>query len=199
MVLAAGRSRRFGGDKRLAKLDHGQSVLQQSIELIVPHCSKIFVVLRVDDEPHLSELLGEWQSNPSLDIVFAEDADKGMGHSLAKGAEIVANSSQNFTGVLVMLGDMPYIAPSTLQSLIAEHEPGKITFPCLKQNDANVEPEKNWGHPVIFGKRWFQSLCELRGDTGARSIIRREAQNQKPVMVDNENILRDIDRPSDIV
>ncbi|MGI1679899.1 MAG: nucleotidyltransferase family protein [Cellvibrionaceae bacterium] len=199
LVLAAGQSRRFGGDKRIAKFDNTYTLLQQSISLIESHCSLIVVVLRVEDKIRLNELLGHWLKDSRLMIVYAKDSDKGMGYSLANGAEsflkLIGKKGEQYSGLLVMLGDMPYIAADTIQIVVDRYTEDKITYPCLDM----IPLEKGWGHPVIFGKCWFNSLTELTGDKGARSIIVKNISSREEVIVTDENILRDVDTPDDLV
>ena len=199
LVLAAGKSRRFGGDKRLAKFSHDKTLLQQSISLIQEHCSLIVVVLRDEDKNQLQRLLSDWLEDSRLHIVYAKDAEQGMGHSLANGVEsflaLTKQQQLSYSGLLVMLGDMPYIATNTIESVIHQYSRDKITYPCL-----DVVPlEKGWGHPVIFGSDWFPSLLTLRGDKGGRIIIANNPSGRNEILVDDANILRDIDTPNDFL
>ncbi len=200
LVLAAGQSRRFGGDKRLAKFSQTNSLtmLQQSIALIQEYCSLIVVVLRDEDKNQLQLLLGDWSEDSRLLIVYAKDADQGMGHSLANGVEafLVFTKQQrlSYSGLLVMLGDMPYIAVDTIRRVVHQYSEDKITYPCLDR----IPLEKGWGHPVIFGSDWFSSLLTLKGDKGGRVIIASNPKSRNQVLVNDENILRDVDTPIDL-
>ncbi|MGH1470723.1 MAG: nucleotidyltransferase family protein [Cellvibrionaceae bacterium] len=197
--MAAGRSRRFGGDKRVAKFDDSQNLLQKSISLIAPHCSVILVVLKNEDKNQFNELLGDWQHDSRIRIVFAEDAEKGMGCSLANGVGFflkwLETSGSQISGLLVMLADMPYIAPDTIQRVVDRHIDDKITYPCLDV----IRLEKSWGHPVIFGKDCFHLLLRLTGDKGGRSIILNNPDKRREVIVSDKNILRDVDTPDDLI
>ena len=106
LVLAAGRSTRFAGDKRRARLADGRSLLEASLDSARQAFAEVWVVLRPDDD---AEALG---IPPGVGIVRSEQADLGMGHSLAAGIRQLLPSSAR--AVAILLGDMPWIAAASL-------------------------------------------------------------------------------------
>ena len=82
LVLAAGKSTRFGADKRKSLLPNGQFVLAQSIQRARSKLDQIIVVLRATDQQFARELESQF-NDPSISYYLAPDADKGMAHSLA--------------------------------------------------------------------------------------------------------------------
>jgi molybdenum cofactor cytidylyltransferase len=54
------------------------------------------------------------------------------------------------------------------------------------------------GHPVGFARRFFEELSALRGDAGAREILRKHPDSIALYDVDDRGVLRDIDEPSDL-
>jgi len=198
IVLAAGYARRFGTDKRYVPFGENGTLLTRSIETIKPHCSKVFVVIKTEDVDQAADLLGDWYNDPDITPVVSSNAIHGMGSSLASGMEVLLDyekqQGESFTGVLVMLGDMPFIESDTICNLIDAHACEKITFPCF----LTPYPEKIWGHPVVFGRLCFSKLSQLTGDRGGRSILKAHPSARVPVVVDDFGILRDIDTPADL-
>lgn len=198
IVLAAGRASRFGSDKRQAHYDGQHTMLSRAIDLIVDHCSQVFVVTRPGDEAQSETLLGPYQNNPKIEQIIASDAIHGMGSSLANGiAQVIANEKQTgqlFSGALIALADMPYIREQTIKQLVDEFDEDKISIPCY------LEPhkEKKWGNPVLFSRKWFDALNGLRGDRGARALIKSNPCARIEVVVDDPGILRDVDTPADL-
>lgn len=198
IVLAAGQSSRFGSDKRLAVYDARDTLLSKSIALAEPFCAQLFVVTKPADWERMDHLLGYWSGHHKLEQLSAPNADQGMGASLADAVgylgEFESNRSEYFTGALVMLADMPYISPASIETVVAAHSMDKIIVPCYQ-----CETEKKrWGHPVLFGRRWFGDLRKLRGDRGGRSIVHEQADARVEVKVDDPGILRDVDKPDDV-
>lgn len=74
LVLAAGFSRRFGSDKRCARLSSGQTLLATSLALPCAQLDEVWVVLRPEDD---STALG---IPPQVQVIRCADSQLGMGH-----------------------------------------------------------------------------------------------------------------------
>jgi molybdenum cofactor cytidylyltransferase len=116
VLLAAGTGERFrasgGGGKLLSLLPNGQVMAVQSL-LNLKRClgadgRRVVAVVR----PEQAQLASLLHDHGAL-VVKNEAAHRGMGASLAAGLGRVADDSD----VLIALGDMPYVAPSTLQAI----------------------------------------------------------------------------------
>jgi molybdenum cofactor cytidylyltransferase len=180
LMLAAGRSRRFGADKRQAELAPGTSLLSTSLDVAGACLPELWLVLRPDDTP---QALGV---PAGIEVVFSAGAEQGMGHSLADGmAALSAQSSAD--AVVILLGDMPWIAQATFGQLLSLAGADHIVVPTF-----NGEP----GHPVIFGRRFWPELLQVSGDRGGRSVLVANPAAVRKVAVDDPGILRDVDTPA---
>jgi molybdenum cofactor cytidylyltransferase len=195
IILAAGRGRRFGSDKRRHVLAGGGSLLARSVALYSAAFPHTVVVLRPDD-PDPSVLLGsvnlsqpDGPLQPGPRFVRAVDADLGMGHSLAAGA----NAAAEWSYLFVALADMPWVQPATLAHLRGRLERAL----AAARTDAIVQPVHAGtpGHPVGFAAHYRAELCQLSGDAGARSVISRHAAQVEKLEVADPGVLRDLDTP----
>jgi molybdenum cofactor cytidylyltransferase len=197
VVLAAGRSSRFGSDKRLAAFDQGNTLLSKSISLIAPFCRRVFVVIKPGDLGHERNLLGQWSDHQDITVICARDSDRGMGHSIANAVsylrEVETEQGQVFSGLLLMLADMPYIDPDTMTKLAAAHSRDNIAVPFVE-----CERSIRRGHPVVFGRRWFSDLEQLQGDRGGKSVIAGNPSAVVEVEVNDLGILHDVDQPGQL-
>lgn len=180
VVLAAGRGRRFGSDKRIARLSDGQGLLATAVARAQRHFGQLYVVLRDDDEPQALGL------GPHTQIVRCADADQGMGTSLAAAITQVAALDSQASAVAVLLGDMPWLADQTLQRLVQAADIAQIVFPVHKGSR---------GHPVIFGRKYWPQLQALKGEQGARTILQAHAHACVGLDVDDPAVLLDVDCP----
>ncbi|MCY1351217.1 Purine catabolism protein PucB [compost metagenome] len=181
LILAAGVASRFGSDKRRATLADGRTLLAASLERASAVFDEVHLVLRPEDDPASLGL-------PSgCSIIRCADAGQGMGHSLAAGARALADSPAE--AIAVLLGDMPWIAESSLRALLAKAAPGRIVFP--------VHHDER-GHPVLFGRDFWPELQTLTGDEGARRVLRAHASAWVVVGVDDPGVLRDVDSPAEL-
>ena len=181
LVLAAGRARRFGANKMLARLPQGEVIGVRAARCIAGAVDALTVVIRAGDEATQSAF-----SAAGFGVIECPDADRGMAHSLRCGVL----HSKDAAGWLVALGDMPYLDSKTAATLVR----------CFKEKDGIVVPrcDGQAGHPVVFPARFYSDLLALSGDIGARAII--EAHPTEVAWVDTQDrgVLRDIDAPEDL-
>ena len=178
LVLAAGRSRRFGADKRRALLPCGRSLLQASLAKAGAAVPEIAVVLRMEDVP------ASFGIPAGVRVVRSPDADLGMGHSLAAG--VAALEFCDADAVAIFLGDMPWIADDVLLALGRLADPERIALPSYRGQR---------GHPVIIGRRFWPELLRLAGDQGARAVIAAHAERVDVLECDDPGVIRDADTP----
>ncbi|AOE83479.1 nucleotidyltransferase family protein [Pseudomonas sp. TCU-HL1] len=179
LILAAGFGTRFGSDKRRATLPDGHTLLAASLARAQVVFDEVHLVLRPEDDP------AELGLPEGCNIILCKDAGQGMGHSLAAGARALAGGEGE--AIAVLLGDMPWIAESTLCALVAKAASSRIVFP--------VHHDER-GHPVLFGREFWPELQALTGDEGARRVLRAHAAAWVAVGVDDPGVLRDVDSPA---
>ncbi|MEH6516265.1 MAG: nucleotidyltransferase family protein [Halioglobus sp.] len=180
ILLAGGRSRRFGADKRLSEFLPGRALLEVTLKNVSLSQLELLVCLRADDQ-----VLEEKLNRMGINCQRCSKANQGMGATIAQGVTHIPD----WSGVLIALADMPWIQPATFRSVAQHTNPESICIPTF--NNQN-------GHPVGFGSDFFGNLAELDDDLGARSIINKYAHRVQELPTDDDGILRDIDTPDDI-
>jgi molybdenum cofactor cytidylyltransferase len=181
ILLAAGSSHRFGGDKLLHRLPDGRPLAVAAAASLRPACDRLVAVLR----PGAQELAERLAAERCATVVCA-DADGGMGNSLA----CAIRATPNAAGWVVTLADMPYIATASHRQVVAALRRGASI--------AATEFGGRRGHPVGFSSRWFAALSALAGDQGARSIVQANEALVTRCAVADLGVLRDIDTPGDL-
>jgi len=181
LVLAAGRGRRFGSDKRIARLPSGEMLLATTLGRVLEAFEEVWVVLRPEDDP---VALGV--DVAQVKVVRAERADDGMGASLAAGVRAIAESGTGVQALAVMLGDMPWVEVGTLVRLKGLAKTERIVLP---------EFEGRQGHPVVFGKTFWGALTELEGDLGGKRVIEGNRQACLVVAIKDHGVTADLDSP----
>ncbi|MBQ5948917.1 NTP transferase domain-containing protein [Massilia sp. ST3] len=183
ILLAAGRGRRFdpsgARNKLLQRLPGGEPVVAASARHLLSVLPRVVAVVPPDDGG-VAAILRQL----GCDVTTCDDADSGMGLSLAHAVR----HSLPADGWLVALGDMPFVRASTLQALRRALEEGaQIAAPVF---------EGRRGNPVGFGARHLDALLAANGDQGARRLL--ASQPVTEVAVDDPGILRDVDSPADL-
>jgi molybdenum cofactor cytidylyltransferase len=182
LLLAAGSAKRFGSNKLLHLLPHGVPMVLQAARHLKSETPSLFVVVRPGQDHLFNVLQGE-----GCRVVVCENADEGMGASLACGARAAGRAA----GYLVALGDMPFIRRS---SIAAVRE-------ALASGAALAAPywRSRRGHPVGIGAEFFDQLVELRGDEGAKRIVAANEKILVKIPVGDPGVIRDIDTPEDLL
>lgn len=198
IILAAGKSTRFGSDKRKSRLPNGCSVLEQTIRNTSASVDQCIVVLRARDQPFADDL-SQIIDSRSIRFFLAPDSAAGMAHSLAN----IIGQLPTCDGAMIFLGDMPYLEGSTIKKLLAEFDERKkeapIIVPVIMTKDKKGILDTIPGHPVIFSSTYFRELTQLTGDNGAKPVITAHKDHVTRITVEDQGILKDVDRPGDIV
>ncbi len=193
MCLAAGASMRMGSPKQLL-VWHGETILQRSLRaLLMSEVEDVVVVLGANFDK-IAQSIRTWPAPRPLTIVNNQRWEEGMASSLMCGLRHFVSEenheSQNWSGVMVALGDMPFVETASINRLIAAHReygPQSIVIPLYGGRR---------GHPVIFGRAYAEELLHLQGDRGASSVVR--GHQDHVVLVDGDNAnLTDIDTPEE--
>lgn len=184
ILLAAGRGRRFDPlgvrNKLLQPLPSGDPVVVASARTLLAVFPRVIAVVPPQDGGVADALraLG-------CEVTLCAQADSGMAASLVQA---IGASLPQADAWLVALGDMPYVAPSTLRALRDALATGAdIAAPVF---------EGRRGNPVAFGARHLPALLALEGEHGARALLKSAPVVE--VAVDDPGILRDIDTPADL-
>ena len=128
-------------------------------------------------------------SDPRLSRVMNVRPEAGMSRSIRNGICSVGHWP---AGAAFMLGDQPLITAEVIDELIDvfERNPGKIVAPLIHGRRST---------PVIFPAALFPEIMEITGDVGARSIVRRYAQNVIGLEMGALYDDCDLDTPDDLV
>lgn len=181
LILAAGSSSRMRGADKLLELVDGRPLLARQAAMALATGRPVTVALPPDRPLRAKALQGL-----AVDCVTIPDAAEGMAASIRGGVAALPAGA-----VLVLLADLPELTTADLLALIAAagDHPGQI----VRAGTQGGEP----GHPVIFPEARRPALLALTGDSGARDLLRREAQGTRLIALPARHALTDLDTPED--
>lgn len=181
LLLAAGSASRFGSDKLLHRLPHGVPIAVQAARHLRKEVASVVAVVR----PGTDELAGLLRAE-GCQVVVCQNADEGMGASLACAARSAAGAG----GYLVALADMPFVRPSSIAAVREALERGApLAAPYFRTRR---------GHPVGIAGAFQAELAALAGDEGARRLLAENERSLVKVPIGDPGVIRDIDRPADL-
>lgn len=158
VLMAAGQSRRFGGDKLRAVLE-GETLLERALEAVPEEeFCRVVVVGR-------GEVL-ERGAAYGFEAVENSRPEEGLSRTVRLGLERLLDCD----GVLFQVADQPRLRRETVAALTAlwRAHPDKIV---------GLSHRGIRGNPCLFPHRFFRELLQLEGDTGGGKVIRAHTED----------------------
>lgn len=182
ILLAAGSGSRFGGGKLTHPLPgSGLPLAVASWRHLQAAIGQSCAVVRAGDAALIELLRAE-----GARVIECDDANEGMGRSLSCG--IRANPYA--AAWVVALGDMPALRTETIGAVAHSLEHGAAIALPVRGGQR--------GHPVGFSARFGPELSDLRGDAGARAVLKAHAASVIELTVDDAGIFADVDTREDL-
>ena len=180
IFLAAGTSSRMNADK--LSLDYnGDTVFNQALTPFTrsPLVDEILVVV------HSAFALPV--EHEKCKVVVNNYYQEGMGSSIRVGVAAASNKADT---LLIALADMPKMN----EEIIAE-----VIDAFQKSNKPILVPthKGRTGHPVVFAGRFKDDLLKLKGDIGARMLIRDDPTFVEYFPTKHRGVIFDVDTPDD--
>jgi len=183
LVLAAGASRRMAGRDKLLEPVDGQAQLRRAVgAALASRADDVVVVLGPADAAREAALAG-------LAVTLARNpaAAEGMASSIRAGVAALPEAAD---AVVLCLADMPDVGPAHMDRLIAAFDPEEGRAICRAVDETGAP-----GHPVLFGRRFFETLARLQGDEGARRLLAEHAEHVELVPTPGRAASTDLDTP----
>jgi len=179
ILLAAGRSQRFGSDKRCTPWPGHACMLKASIENALRSDMPVYVVLAPGDHTIYDHCIDD-----GADAGICPDAAAGIGNSIAFGV----HANQCWDGWIIARADMPWITAETYQ-LLARH---LEDHSCARPVDSAGQP----GFPTAFRREHAFALMNLSGHRTEVRVIPDDAGIN--VEIDDDMIHSDVNWPEDV-
>lgn len=179
ILLAAGASRRLGQAKQLVEID-GEPLLRRAARALLATAPLDGVVVLGHEAGRLRAAL---EGLPVRSVIAADHAS-GMSASLRVG---VAALDARCDGALVALTDQPALRVEHLLALCE-------TWRTQPHRAAASAYAGVLGVPALLPRAWFDDIARLRGDVGARELLR----TRDVVEVAAPTLARDLDTPADL-
>ena len=186
IVLAAGQSKRMGGDNKLIKKYNKKYLINHIIgTLIKSKVNKIIVVLGFQK----IKVRKITVKNKKINFVFNKNYKSGMASSIKTGLKRILKKN---IGFLVVQADMPLISKKIINSLCyaIENNNKEIVVPIYKIN---------MGNPIGFKSSMIKILNKTKGDSGAKKMIKRNKKKLSLIKVNSKSIFQDFNTQRDFL
>ena len=182
ILLAAGDSSRMEQPKALLSFN-GSSFIDTILDhLSGSGCDPVLSVLG-----HHGDVICQQTDANTYKCFSNPQPQLGMLSSLKIAIEHLPESCQGF---ILSLVDHPAVKRETYTAIVqaAKLNPNKIIIPQFYGQN---------GHPVFFGRVFFQELLNAPNEQGARIVVHQHLDDVHFLHVEDTGILQDIDTPEE--
>ena len=176
ILLAAGQSRRMGGENKLTKEIEGIPLIKRSVKNIIASTVDELIIVLGYQKEIIEKLIDK---NEKIKFIFNKNFESGMASSIKTGLN---HLSENTKAFFICLGDMPMIKQNTYNKLIECKNNKEIIVPTYKGKQ---------GNPVLFSKSMKKKLImTIQGDFGAKKILELNKNKLLNLETYDENIIK---------
>ena len=186
VILSAGMSTRLGRPKQLLEVG-GKALVAHVADAALESDLDEVIVVTGYRAGAIQAALGNRQLRHCLNRRFEE------GQSTSLIAALNATTALT-DAVVVLLSDQPTIEAEIIDRILAKRRTSGAPIVMASYGDTT-------SHPILFGSELFDEIRAIRGDRGARDVIRRHEQQvatvdggavEPPPDVDTEEAYRSL-------
>ena len=184
ILLAAGQSKRMHSKNKLLKKYKKKYLINHILKsLIKSKVNKIFIVVGYQNQKIKKIAL----KSKKITFVVNSQYLKGISTSIKRGLKKIPKKS---IGFLIAHADMPLISKGIINilCLAVKNKDKEIFVPVHK---------KKLGNPLAFKYSMIKSLKKIKGDRGAKKLIKSNKSKVQLVKMKSKSILIDFDQLKD--
>ena len=182
VILAGGQSKRMGTKNKLLVPINGKPMIALTVETII--ASKASSVAAVTGFEH-QKIQGAIK-NSNIEFIHNKNFQNGISSSVVTA---IKSAPEDCSAILIGLGDMPKITVSHINKLIDAYNPLEGRAICVPTWKGKR------GNPVLWARRFFPEMLQLKGDFGAKELMGKYAELVVEVEMNDNGIVIDIDTP----
>jgi len=185
IVLAAGKSERYGRNKLLEKINDKTIVRKVVEESLMSKADRVFVVIGFEADKIIDEL-----RDLKVTFIYNVNYEEGMSSSVKAG--VLAAKSYNAKAVAILPADNLLITYNVIDKVIEKFKKtnAKIVVPSY---------EGKRGHPILLNMEIYHDIMSISEETqGLKYVLRKYKDEVVEVPVDSPEIYIDIDTPEDL-
>ncbi len=185
VILAAGLSSRMEGRHKPLLDIGGQPMLRRVVTAVLGVAPAEVVVVTGYRAPEVTAVLDD------LPVRFVHNSDFAQGQpgSVVTGVRALTAFCQV---VMVVLGDQPFLTPTSLRSLLGAYR-------TADEGKSILVPMRNGqrGNPVLFAARHIPEITAGLLNVGCRRLIDSHPELVARIEMDDDAFVQDCDTPAD--
>jgi molybdenum cofactor cytidylyltransferase len=184
ILLAAGQSKRLKSENKLIKLYKKKPLINHSLNAL--HKSKVnkIIVVLGHQKKELQKII---KKNNKNIFTYNKEYKKGMASSIKAGLRKLNKKDKGF---IIVQSDMPFIKSSDINKIYNSIKSKKYLVYVLKYRN-------RVGNPIGFDISIMKKFERIKGDFGAKFMVKRLKKETKFIKVNNLKSFKDFDKVSD--
>ena len=187
IILAAGMSTRLGRLKQLLEIGDSK-ILSMVIDAAVKSDLDRVVLVLGYCADEIRNSIGDKLLNSRIMTAVNQRYQEGMSTSLQCG---LIEIRDEFPSIMVLMGDQPLLGHDTINFMLR-------TFRTSGKDICIPVYRGKRGLPACFTKRFYDDILAVKGDIGAREVIRNNPEDVLAVEIEDPGIFMDIDEKADL-
>ena len=184
ILLAAGQSKRLKSENKLIKKFKKKALINHSLQALVKSkIDKIVIVLGYQNK----EVRKVIKKNKKNVFVFNKKFRLGMSSSINAGLKKVSRKDKGF---VIVQSDMPFIKTSDINKICNSISKKRYLVHALKFKN-------KIGNPIGFDSSVLKKFKRMKGDIGAKFMVKRLKNNTNFIKVLSKRVFKDLDLRKD--
>ena len=184
ILLAAGKSKRLVKENKLLKIYKKKPLINHSLKsLLKSKIGKILIVLGFEKNKVKKIII----KNKKIRFIFNKDYEKGIATSIKCGLNKISKKNKGF---IIVQSDMPFIKTKHINKICNSIQKKKHLVHALKFKN-------RVGNPIGFDISVLNKFKKIKGDVGAKFMVKRLKESTNFIKVDSQKIFKDFDMKTD--
>ena len=184
ILLAAGKSKRLKRENKLIKKFKNKALINHSLQaLFKSKVDKIVIVLGYQN----NEVRKVIKKNKKNIFVLNKKFRLGMSSSINTGLKKISKKDKGF---IIVQSDMPFIKASDINKIYNSISKKKHLVHALKFKN-------KIGNPIGFDSSVLTKFKRMKGDVGAKFMVKKLKKNTNFIKVSSNKIFKDFDYKKD--
>ena len=184
ILLAAGQSKRIKGENKLVKNFKNKPLIYHSLKALQKSkINKIIVVLGFQSR----EVKKKIKKNKKIQFVLNKKFKLGISTSIRVGIKKINKKNKGF---IIMLSDMPFVRSADINKICNSINKRKYLVHALKFKN-------RLGNPIGFDVSVIKKLKKIKGNIGAKYMVKRLRNNTNFIKVSSAKVFKDFDLKKD--
>ncbi len=190
IVLAAGLSRRFPGNKLLYEYEPGKPLVRMTVENALE--ASIGPVIVVTG--HMRGKIIDVLSGLDYIEVYNEKYRTGMSSSVKAGVRYVVENIKNYDGLFITPGDTAWIHPLVYRFMAEKHISSHDLYKIIV---ASYNGRR--GHPILFAREIIPEILGIsEKKRGLKELTKKYVSETIVLDLCFPGIILDLDTPNDL-